>query len=115
MYLNGDSWYAVFLNSIFMMKYHDTKYFEIKIYCGKLLQVFFVCTKVTLTIIASMPTEAYSSLDLTTAKYSISKLFIVANENVIVWINSSNFIHVRKENQHHDENEVYSQHAHPSP
>jgi hypothetical protein len=56
MYLNGDSWYAVFLNSIFMMKYHtDYKYFE-KIYCGKNLQIFFVWTQVSLIIIASMLT-----------------------------------------------------------
>jgi hypothetical protein len=86
-----------------------------KIYCGKNLKIFFVCTQVSLIIIASMLTEAYSSLDLTKAKYSISKLSIVACECVIIWINSSDFILVRKENQHDDENEVYSQHAHPSP
>jgi hypothetical protein len=75
MYLKGDSLYAVYPNSIFMIKYHDTKYFEIN--CGKTLQIFFVCTQVSLTIITSMLKEAYSSLQLTKGKYSM------AYENVI--------------------------------
>jgi hypothetical protein len=36
-------------------------------------------------------TEAYSSLDLTKAKYIISRLSMVENENVIVRISPSNF------------------------
>jgi hypothetical protein len=36
-------------------------------------------------------TEAYSSLDRTKAKYSISRLFMVERENVILRISPSNF------------------------
>jgi hypothetical protein len=41
-------------------------------------------------------TEAYSSLDLTKAKYSISRLPMVEKENVILRINTSNFIACEK-------------------
>jgi hypothetical protein len=37
-------------------------------------------------------TEAYSSLDLTKAKYSISRLSMIEKENVIVRISPNNFI-----------------------
>jgi hypothetical protein len=50
-------------------------------------------------------TEAYSSLYLTEAKYSISRLSVVEKENVceLILIISSN---VKKENQYEDENEI---------
>jgi hypothetical protein len=41
-------------------------------------------------------TEAYSSLDLTKAKYSISRLSIVEQESVSVRINPNNFIACEK-------------------
>jgi hypothetical protein len=37
-------------------------------------------------------TEAYSSFDLTKAKYRISRLYIVEKENVSLRINPNNFI-----------------------
>jgi hypothetical protein len=37
-------------------------------------------------------TEAYFNLDLTKAKYSISRLYMVEKENVSVRINATNFI-----------------------
>jgi hypothetical protein len=40
--------------------------------------------------------EAYSSLDLTEAKYSISRLSVVEKENVIVQISPSNFSECEK-------------------
>jgi hypothetical protein len=43
-------------------------------------------------IMVFMPTETCSSLDLTKAKYSISKQSIVEKENVIVRINHSGLI-----------------------
>jgi hypothetical protein len=41
-------------------------------------------------------TEAYSSLDLTKAKYSTSRLSMIEKENVIARINSNNFIAYEK-------------------
>jgi hypothetical protein len=38
------------------------------------------------------PAEAYSSLELAIAKYSISRLYKGENENIIVRIDSSSFI-----------------------
>jgi hypothetical protein len=50
--------------------------------------------------------EAYSSIDVTKAKYSISRLSKVEKENVIVRISSSNFSACEKRYQHGDENEA---------
>jgi hypothetical protein len=55
-------------------------------------------------------TEAYSSLDLTKAKYSISRLPVVGKENAIVRISPRNFS--AREKTRHDENEVCNQYAH---
>lgn len=57
--------------------------------------------------------EAYSGLDLTKTKYSISRLSMAENENVceLILIISS---YVKKENQY-DENEVYNQYIQPAP
>jgi hypothetical protein len=43
-------------------------------------------------------TEAYSSLDMTKADYSISRLSMVKKENVIVGINLINFTKCEKGN-----------------
>jgi hypothetical protein len=61
--------------------------------------------------------EAHSSLDLTKAVYSISKLSarVVEQENVSVRINPCNFIACEKEGQCDDENEVYRQYVYPDP
>jgi hypothetical protein len=60
-------------------------------------------------------TEAYSSLDVTKAKYSISRLSKMEKENVILRISSSNFSTCGKRDRHGDENEACSQYAHPNP
>jgi hypothetical protein len=57
-----------------------------KIVCGK----FSLLESVTVT--EFQVTEAYSSLDLTKAKYSIRRLSMVENKNVSVRINPSSFI-----------------------
>jgi hypothetical protein len=46
----------------------------------------------SLTVTEFQATEAYSSLDLTKAKYSISTLSMVEKENVSVRINPNSFI-----------------------
>jgi hypothetical protein len=53
-------------------------------------------------------TEVYSSLDLTKAVYSISRLYtgMAEKENISVGINPNNFAACEKEGQHDDENEV---------
>jgi hypothetical protein len=62
----------------------------------------FLCMRSSLLesviIIQFQATEAYShfSLDLTKAKYRISKLSVAENENVIVRINLVNFIACEK-------------------
>jgi hypothetical protein len=53
--------------------------------------------------------EAYSSLILIKAKYSISRLSALGNGNVIVWMDPSNSTEYEKKNQHNDENVVYNQ------
>jgi hypothetical protein len=60
-------------------------------------------------------TEADSSLDWTKAKCSISRLFKVEGENVILRISPSNFSACEEKNRHDDENEVFNQYAHPDP
>jgi hypothetical protein len=45
-------------------------------------------------------TEAYSNLDLTKAKYSISRLSTGEKEIMIVQINLNNFIACEKKNRH---------------
>jgi hypothetical protein len=60
-------------------------------------------------------TEAYSSLDLTKAKYSSSKLCKVGKEDVTVRIIPSKLSACEKENRHDDENEVCNQYARPNP
>jgi hypothetical protein len=55
-----------------------------KIFCGKWLQIFFVTRSSLLEsviVTAFQATEAYSSLDLTKAKYSIRRLSMVEKEN----------------------------------
>jgi hypothetical protein len=56
----------------------------------------FLCTRSSLleSVIVTefQATKAYSSLYLTKAKYSISRLFMVEKENVIVRNNPNNFI-----------------------
>jgi hypothetical protein len=56
-----------------------------------------------------------SNLDLTKAKYSISRLSVVEKENVRVRINPNTIflLRVRKEND--DENEDHNQHVHLEP
>jgi hypothetical protein len=58
--------------------------------------------------------EAYSSIDLIKAKYSISRLSKAEKENVIVRISPSNFNACEKRNRH-DENEICNQYANPNP
>jgi hypothetical protein len=57
-------------------------------------------------------TEACSSLNLTKAKYGISRLSLVEKEIMGVRISPDNFTAGEKENQNDDENEVYNQYVH---
>jgi hypothetical protein len=67
----------------------------------------FLCTRSSLleSVIVTefQGTEAYSNLDLTKAKYSISRLSMIGKENVSVRINPNIFIVCEK--SQHDENE----------
>jgi hypothetical protein len=62
--------------------------------------VNFLCTRSSLleSVIVTdfQATEAYSSLDMTKAKYSISRLSMAEKENVSVQINPNNFIECEK-------------------
>jgi hypothetical protein len=61
-----------------------------------ILKKYFLCTRSSLleSVIVTefQATEAYSSLDLTKAKYSISRLSMVEKENVSVRINPNSLI-----------------------
>jgi hypothetical protein len=54
---------------------------------------FCTCSSLLESVIVTefQATEAYSSLDLTKAKYRISRLSMVQKENVIVQISPNNF------------------------
>jgi hypothetical protein len=60
-------------------------------------------------------TEAYFSLDLIKAKYSISRQSTMEAEEVIALNNPSNLIACDKRNLRNDENGVYNQYVHPDP
>jgi hypothetical protein len=59
-------------------------------------------------------TEAYSSLDLTKAKYRISRLSIMEKKTVIIRINPINSTASEKKNGHDNEKEIFSQYVHLS-
>jgi hypothetical protein len=60
--------------------------------------IFCTCSSLLESVIVTEPqaTEAYSNLDLTKAKHSISRLYMIENENVRVRINPNNFIAYEK-------------------
>jgi hypothetical protein len=65
-----------------------------KIVCGQRVENFFCMPSSLLeSVIVTefQATDAYSSLDLTKAKYSIGRLSMVEKENVSLRINANNF------------------------
>jgi hypothetical protein len=85
-------------NLIFPIYCHNDIQHLVKIFCDKGLQFF--CTRSSLlesvTVTEFQATEAYSSWDLTKAKYSISRLSRVEKEIVIVQISPSNLSEFKK-------------------
>jgi hypothetical protein len=77
---------------------------------------FYFCTRPSLlksvAVTEFQATEAYSNLDLTKAKNSISRLSKVEKENVSVRINPNSFIAREENNRHADGNEVYNRYIH---
>jgi hypothetical protein len=85
----------VFANLVSPINCHiDAGYLEKNLLWQRAANFLCMCSSLLESVIVTefQAVEAYSSVDLTKAKYIISRLPVMEKEDVIIQINSSNFI-----------------------